>query len=269
VDSLTLILAIAIAIAAGVVRGITGFGGAMVMSPPLALLLGPRLAVPVVLLLESVIAAPMLFQTRQRVNWRVIGAILAAACACIPLGVLVLASTDPRAIRYAIAITVIVFALIFLRGWRYAGRQRLATSLGLGAMSGIMLGATSIGGPPVILYLVSGPDPIETTRANLTLYVTATSFVGIVMLWYQGIFDARGVDVAVARARILCRTLGRRSSVRALQRHPFSTVHLAFADRGIHRHPACLIPGRCQSHPASPCPSAVADSNASRKRRSG
>ncbi|TMG89877.1 MAG: sulfite exporter TauE/SafE family protein, partial [Betaproteobacteria bacterium] len=35
-DSLTLILAIAIAIAAGVVRGITGFGGAMVMSPPLA-----------------------------------------------------------------------------------------------------------------------------------------------------------------------------------------------------------------------------------------
>jgi len=191
VDSLTLILAIAIAIAAGVVRGITGFGGAIVMSPPLALLLGPRLAVPVVLLLESVVAAPMLFQTRQRVNWRVIGAILAAACSCIPLGVLVLASTDPRAIRYAIAITVIVFALIFLRGWRYAGRQRLATSLGLGAMSGIMLGATSIGGPPVILYLVSGPDPIETTRANLTLYVTATSFVGIVMLWYQGIFDAR------------------------------------------------------------------------------
>jgi len=36
-----------------------------------------------------------------------------------------------------------------------------------------------------------GPDPIETTRANLTLYVTVTSFVGIVMLWHQGIFDAR------------------------------------------------------------------------------
>lgn len=190
-DSSTLIVAVAIALIAGVVRGITGFGGAMVMSPPLALLLGPRLAVPVVLLLEGVVAAPMLVQTRERVSWRMIGAIVAAACACVPLGVAVLAAADPRVIRQAIAATVIVFALLLLRGWRYAGRQRLTTSLGLGAVSGTMLGATSIGGPPVILYLLSGPDSIETTRANLTLYVTVTSLVGIAVLWYQGIFDAR------------------------------------------------------------------------------
>jgi uncharacterized membrane protein YfcA len=47
VDSVTLILAVAIAFVAGIVRGITGFGGAMVMSPPLALQLSPRVAVPV------------------------------------------------------------------------------------------------------------------------------------------------------------------------------------------------------------------------------
>ena len=53
---------------AGVVRSITGFGGGMVMAPPLALLLGPRLALPVVLLLESLAAAPMLVQTRKLVR---------------------------------------------------------------------------------------------------------------------------------------------------------------------------------------------------------
>jgi uncharacterized membrane protein YfcA len=183
--------AVAIAGIAGVVRGITGFGGAMVMSPPLALLLGPRLAVPVVLLLESVVAAPMLVHTRHLVHWRVIGAILAAACATVPLGALILIAADPQIIRRAIAATVAVFALVLLRGWRYAGRQRLATSVGLGAVSGAMLGATSIGGPPVILYLLAGPDPIENTRANLTLYVTVTSLVGIIMLWRHDIFDAR------------------------------------------------------------------------------
>src|SRR6185437_10250784 len=189
-EPVTLIIAAAIAIAAGAVRGITGFGGAMVMSPPLALLLGPRVTVPVVLLLESIIAAPMLWQTRERVNWRMIGAILAAACLFVPIGVLVLAVTDPKVTRNAIAITVIVFALLLLRGWRYAGRPRLATSIGLGAISGSMLGATSVGGPPVVLYLLSGPDPVETTRANLTLYVTVTSLIGIVMLAEQRIFDA-------------------------------------------------------------------------------
>jgi hypothetical protein len=190
-DLVTLTAAATIAGIAGVVRGITGFGGALVMSPPLALLLGPRLAVPVVLLLESVIAAPMLVHTRHLVHWRVIGAILAAACATVPLGTLILVATDPQIIRRAIAATVIVFAFVLLRGWRYTGRPRLVTSVGLGAASGAMLGATSVGGPPVILYLLSGPDPIETTRANLTLYVTVTSLVGIVMLWRHGVFDAR------------------------------------------------------------------------------
>ena len=190
-DLVTLIAAAAIAAIAGVVRGITGFGGAMVATPPLALLLGPHLAVPVVLLLESVVAAPMLVQTRHRVQWRVIGPIVLAACATVVLGVLVLAATEPQLIRRAIAVTVIVFAIILLRGWRYTGQPRLMTSVGLGAISGAMLGATSIGGPPVILYLLSGPAPIETTRANLTLYVAVTSLVGIVILWYYGLFDAR------------------------------------------------------------------------------
>ncbi len=43
----------AIAALAGIVRGVTGFGGSMVMTPPLALLFGPRAAIAAVLLLEA------------------------------------------------------------------------------------------------------------------------------------------------------------------------------------------------------------------------
>ena len=197
VDYITLIAVGMIAAVAGVVRGITGFGGAMVMAPPLALLLGPKLAVPVILVLESVVAAPMLVQTRHLVHWRMIGSILLAACVTVPLGVLALVAIDPTMIRRAIAITVIVFAIVLLRGWRYSGRPRLATSVGLGVVSGAMLGATSLGGPPVILYLLSGPDPIETTRANLTLYLAGSSVIGLAMLWHQGVFDARAAWTSV------------------------------------------------------------------------
>jgi uncharacterized membrane protein YfcA len=182
--------AVAIAAVAGIVRGITGFGGALVMTPPLALLFGPALTVPAVLLLESVAAAPMLVQTRRHVRWRAIGPILAAACVTLPLGGYVLATADPHALRRAIAAIVIVFSLLLLRGWRYAGRPRLRTSIGLGALSGAMAGATSIGGPPVILYLLSGPDSIETTRANLTLFVAGVSAAAIAMLWAGGLFGA-------------------------------------------------------------------------------
>lgn len=184
-----LVAAFAIATGAGAIRGITGFGGAMVMTPPLALLFGPLLAVPVVLLLESVVASPMLVQTRRQVRWRVITPILLAACATVPLGGYLLVSLDPQVLRRAIAAIVIAFSLLLLRGWRYSGSHRIGTGVGLGAVSGAMLGATSIGGPPVILYLLSGPDSVITTRANLTLFVAIGSLAGIVMLWGRGVLD--------------------------------------------------------------------------------
>ncbi len=193
-------IAVAIAAAAGVVRGITGFGGAMVMSPPLALLLGPLAAVPVVLLLESVAATPMLVQTRALVRWRVIVPIVAAACVTVPLGTFVLVSVEPLVMRRAIAVTVIVFSLLLLAGWRYSGSHRLPVSLGLGAVSGTLVGATSMGGPPVILYLLAGPDRIETTRANLTFFVAAISVAGLAGLWANGVltWQAAGLGALLA-----------------------------------------------------------------------
>ncbi|MFY9317075.1 MAG: sulfite exporter TauE/SafE family protein [Burkholderiales bacterium] len=185
--------AAAIAAVAGVVRGITGFGGAMVMAPPLALLLGPPLAVPVVLALESVAAAPMLVQTRREVRWPCVGPILAAACLATPLGSYVLVAAEPQLLRRAIAAIVIVFSLLLLLGWRYTGRQRVASSVAIGAVSGAMLGATSIGGPPVILYLLSGPDPVTATRANLSLFVAGSALAGLLSLWAGGALAAGAV----------------------------------------------------------------------------
>lgn len=179
-----------VAVVAGVVRGITGFGGAMVMAPPLALLLGPKLTVPVVLLLESVAAAPQVVQTRSLVRWRVIAPILAATCVTVPLGGYLLLTSDAATLRRATALIVIVFSLLLLRGWRYSGAQKTLTGTALGGLAGAMLGATSIGGPPVILYLLAGPDRIDTTRANLTLFVAGSSFIGIVMLFATGVLDA-------------------------------------------------------------------------------
>ena len=193
----TLAIALVISMLAGIVRGITGFGGAMVMSPPFALLLGPRLTVPVVMLLEGIAALPMVWQTRAQIHWRTIGPIFVAACLTIPLGGYLLVTADPLTLRRAIAATVIVFALLMLRGWRYSGRRRMPTALGLGGLSGVMTGATSVGAPPVILYLLAGPDPIAITRANLTLYLVGISLAALVMLWGRDVLDLHSLWIAL------------------------------------------------------------------------
>lgn len=193
----TLAVALTVALFAGAVRGITGFGGAMVMAPPFALLLGPRLTVPVVMLLEGIAALPMVWQTRAQIHWRTIGPILAAACFTIPLGGYLLVNADPVVLRRATAATVIVFALLMLRGWRYTGPRRRTTALALGGLSGAMTGATSVGAPPVILYLLAGPDPIAITRASLTFFLAAISLAALVMLWSRDVLDLPSVWIAL------------------------------------------------------------------------
>ena len=196
----TLALGLLIALGGGLVRGTTGFGAAMVMTPALALLVGPRMAVPVTLLLETFAAIPMLPAAAAIARWRVIAPIAVAALLTVPLGGLLLAGADPKVLRALIAVTVIVFSLALLSGRRYRGAQRTGTAVGLGALSGAMLGATSIGGPPVILYLLSGPDTAAVTRANLTLYVVFSSAAGLVMLGASGLMGAETLGFAAQLA---------------------------------------------------------------------
>lgn len=186
-----MLAAVAIAAVAGWIRGVTGFGAAMVMTPPLSLMLGPQLAVPVTLMLETFAAAPMLPSAARVAQWRILAPISLAAVACVPIGAYVLATAEPDPLRRAIALIVIVFALLLLSGARYHGKQRVSTSIALGSLSGTMLGATSIGAPPVILYLLAGPEPVNVTRANLTLYVVVISAVGLLALAVRGVIDGR------------------------------------------------------------------------------
>ena len=79
---------------------------------------------------------------------------------------------------------------MLLKGYRYAGPRGLGSSVSAGAVGGTLIGAAGIGGPPVILYLLSGPDPIQVTRANLTLYVAFSSVAALVMLAIRGLLDA-------------------------------------------------------------------------------
>ncbi|MDZ7749198.1 MAG: hypothetical protein U5K43_10460 [Halofilum sp. (in: g-proteobacteria)] len=69
--------AIPLAAAAGFMRGVTGFGGAMVFTAPMALLAGPREAVAVALMLEAFAASPMLPAPCAR-------AARARSCRCAP-----------------------------------------------------------------------------------------------------------------------------------------------------------------------------------------
>lgn len=182
------IAVIAVVTLAGFIRGITGFGGAMLMAPSLSLLIGAVPTVVTALTLETAAALVMFPDALPKINKRVLFYLTLPACFTVPIGGYLLVTLDPVIARKTISAVVAVFSLILLGGLRYSGPHRLSTSLMLGSIVGVLLGATSVGAPPVILYLLSGPDPQAVTRANLTVFVTAISAIGLVMLVFAGAF---------------------------------------------------------------------------------
>jgi len=156
--------------------------------------------VVIALLLETAAALVMFSDALPRINKRVLFYLTLPACFTIPIGGYLLLTLDPLVARKLISAVVAVFSLILLLGLRYSGPHRPTTSLVLGSVVGVMLGATSVGAPPVILYLLSGPDPQAVTRANLTVFVTVISAVGLVMLLFAGAFTT-GLMIS---ASLLC-----------------------------------------------------------------
>ncbi len=193
-----LALAVSIAALAGVVRGFTGFGSSMMMAPLFALAFGPVSGVATVVLTEMAVTAQLIPGAVREVHWREVLPMGAAASLAVPFGGYVLITAEPELMRRAIALVVLAFALVMLAGWRYRGTRPLPLTLGVGVVSGAMLGSVGMAGPPVILYLLSGPDAAARNRANIIIYFALTSVVVTLTLILNGAVDGASLWRAVA-----------------------------------------------------------------------
>jgi uncharacterized membrane protein YfcA len=187
-------------IGSGIIRGFNGGVGAnFITAPVLAAILGPRDAVPIVLMLNFITNAQIVPPIIHHVVWREIMPIALMAAVTVPLGAWALFAVDEGLMRRIVAGAAAVFAVILLTGYRYHGKRGVGVSLAAGGLAGILTGAVSMGGPPVSLYLMSGPDSVAKNRAQFVMFsgiVQISAFVVFVgvgafnerMLWLMAIF---------------------------------------------------------------------------------
>lgn len=160
------------------VRGLTGFGMAILIVPILALVLSPVHAVLVTNFLSvfmGISEIRRLLRGAERSAWHII----ALAAVTTPIGLYALSLTTPAAARIIIAfIALSAFAAIFLPR-RGAHDHHPATTGGVGALSGLMTGYAGMPGPPVVPYYVGRDIPRETAKASMLLIFTCASTAGL------------------------------------------------------------------------------------------
>lgn len=164
------LIAASVAVIAGMVRGFSGFGAAMLMTPAFSALYGPGTGVSLCLMLEVVVALPLLPRAVAHVDWRRIGLLLIAAAGAVPIGNITLTQIEPEPMRWAISAIVLAAVVLLASGWRYHGKPRPAPTLVAGGVSGFLNGLSGMAGPPIAFYYLAGKDSVERVRANLTTY---------------------------------------------------------------------------------------------------
>jgi uncharacterized membrane protein YfcA len=175
----------AVVLVAGLMRGFAGFGSAMLMAPVFAVLFGPTDMIATVVAIELAVSLQLFPAARRECDWRIIGPMSIVACLAMPFGAWLLASVDKGLIVKAVSGIIVVFVLIMAAGLRYHGRRSVASGMVVGAVSGVMMATTSVGGPPVLMYLLAGNDPPARHRANIITYYMATQFpLILIMFWY-------------------------------------------------------------------------------------
>lgn len=192
-------IATGVTLVAGLMRGFAGFGSAMLMAPIFAILFGSAEMVVTIVAIELVVSLQLFPQVRTSADWKTLGPMSVAACIAMPLGVWALASVDKGTIVTAVSAVIVTFVVLMWSGWKYRGGRSAPATLTVGALSGAMMATTSVGGPPVLLYLLSGDDSPQVNRANIVTYYFLTQFLLIVIVLASGV---AGWD-ALARAVVL------------------------------------------------------------------
>jgi len=176
---------------AALMQATVGFGFAVVFTPLLSLAMGARNAIALSLILSMVLSLVLYLADRPRAPLRSIMPMFLAATAAAPLGVYVLAVADERLLRAAIGVAVLSSVLGTLRMPHAVAErpEQLATTIGVGVISGIMRGATSMGGPPVVLYEHwRGAAPMI-IRRRLLAFFALTGISGVAFAGGIGIFS--------------------------------------------------------------------------------
>jgi len=206
-----LLAALGVAVA-GVMRGYSGFGTAILLAPILSTLWGPRAGVPVLLLIELIVSAQLMPRSFREAELRMVLPVGLAAVLATPLGAGVLLYADGLTLRRAIGALVLVFGVLLLSPWRYRGSRPLGLNLLVGAAGGLLKGATGMSGPPIILYFLSGPEEARRHRANLILFFGLIAIVAVVPPLVAGLIDLTALlrTLALLPLMVVCVRLGAR-----------------------------------------------------------
>jgi uncharacterized membrane protein YfcA len=199
----SLIVTMAGVLAASVLRGFTGFGFGLAAVPLLSLALPPAEVVPLVVTLQVIIGGAGLRTASAQCDWRAVRLLSPGLIIGVPIGLLILTELPPNPVRLAIGVIIAGSVWLIQRGVRLPPNPSHLVSFSVGLASGIISGLASMGGPPVVVYLLALGHTAARMRATAIVYFMLSGCVSFIPMALHGMITREILIWAVASLPVL------------------------------------------------------------------
>ena len=190
---------IPIAVVGGFLRGFAGFGGPLFMIPIMNLFLPPAITIGVIMWVDLFVNIRLLPEARADCTRATVVPLMIGTAVAMPAGVLLLMNVEPHLMKKIICGAIMFAAVVLLTGWRYRRPVGAPVYGAIGAVSGFVMGATSIAAVTP-LFLGAGNQTAAQNRANFIIWVFPATVLLIFLLTVQGALTAGNTAMIAALA---------------------------------------------------------------------
>jgi len=175
----------AIALAAGFVRGFSGFGFSAIVVASMSLVMDPFVIVTLAIIFELLTSLFQFKSVYPVMEKPVVVKLLIGAGIAMPIGVSLLVTLDINIVRMVLSLFILAMCLLLLSGWTLNKKLGTFGQICIGGLSGFA-NSLAIGGLPVGLFLSAQDTKPHQFRANMIGYLFLLDLIGITVLFWHG-----------------------------------------------------------------------------------
>ena len=188
------------ALTAGIVRGFSGFGTAMIFLPVAGKYFEPVTAIIILTIMDlcgPVLIVPRALRDAYKPDLLrlIVGMIIT-----LPIALYFLLNMETELFRYIVSILALILVFVLATGWRFQRQLDSSALIGLGGIAGVCGGIAGVPGPPVILFYMASTQPVKVIRANNLLFLFGFDIFALFFLSIAGALNVSAVVLGLILA---------------------------------------------------------------------
>ncbi|MEO1688043.1 MAG: sulfite exporter TauE/SafE family protein [Pseudomonadota bacterium] len=215
---------------AGLARGFSGFGAALIFMPAASAAVGPQTALITLWIADAIGALTLLPWGLRHCGRAEVGRLALGLVCGVPAGIWVLTTAAPEPLRWGLCLAALAVLAALGLGLRWTGPLPRAAETGVGFLSGFGGGVAGLSGVAPVIFYLGREAGSERLRANIIALFAVSFPLGGALLAWNGLFTAEAAAFGVLLTPLYALAIRAgaflypRASQRAFQRLAFALI---------------------------------------------